>query len=115
MGAGRLYLRSAIRSLRRGGQRSLLAVFCIAVGVMAVVALRLASDMIALSLTSNLRSVLGGDLALQSTSVPLTTSQLSVFDGLRAQGLIESYVALGTERGSARIDWISGEMQRAKF
>ena len=39
-----LYLRYATRSLRRGGQRTVLGVFCIAVGVMAVVALRLAGD-----------------------------------------------------------------------
>ena len=50
-GRTRLYLSYAFRSLRRGGQRSLLAIFCVAVGVMAVVALRLAGDMVTIAET----------------------------------------------------------------
>lgn len=91
-----LAARYTSRSLRRGGQRTVLALFCIAVGVMAVVALRLAGDMITVSITSNLREVLGGDISVQSNSVPLTRDQLSVFDSMKSSGAIQDYAALGT-------------------
>jgi putative ABC transport system permease protein len=98
----RMYWRYALRSLRRGGRRSLLAVFCIAVGVMAVVALRLAGDMIALSVTSNVRDVIGGDVSVQSTAVPLAQSDLAKLDELQHQGVITRYQALGIEQGTVR-------------
>jgi len=101
-GRATLYWRYALRSLRRGGQRSLLAVFCIAVGVMAIVALRLAGDMITLSVTSNVRGVLGGDLSLQANSVPLTAADLGRVDELQRRDLIDSYLAIGSGDGTAR-------------
>src|SRR5947209_7202580 len=98
----RLYLRYATRSLRRGGQRTLLGIFCIAVGVMAVVALRLAGDMITASLTSNVRQANGGDVSLVSTAAPLTSADLTEFQSLQGRGVIERYVALGLNRGTVR-------------
>jgi len=95
-GRNRLYISYAVRSLRRGGQRSLLAVFCVAVGVMAVVALRLAGDMVALSLTSNVREVNGGDVSVQSTALPLGPNDLGPLDTLKQQGVVSDYLALGT-------------------
>lgn len=95
-GRNRLYLSYAVRSLRRGGQRSLLAIFCVAVGVMAVVALRLAGDMVTLSLTSNIREVNGGDVSLQTTALPLGPHDLGPLDTLKQQGVITDDVALGT-------------------
>jgi putative ABC transport system permease protein len=95
-GRNRLYLSYATRSLKRGGQRSLLAIFCVAVGVMAVVALRLAGDMVTLSLTSNVREVNGGDVSMQSTALPLARSDLQPLDQLKQQGQITGFVALGT-------------------
>src|SRR5690348_13167954 len=95
-GRNRLYLSYAIRSLRRGGQRSLLAIFCVAVGVMAVVALRLAGDMVTLSLTSNLREVNGGDVSVQSTALPLGPNDLGALNTLKQQGTITDYLPLGT-------------------
>jgi putative ABC transport system permease protein len=97
-----LYRRYATRSLLRGGQRSVLAVFCIAVGVMAIVALRLAGDMIKLSVTTNVRDVLGGDVSVQSTAVPLSRADLGRLDALRSQGVITGYAAVGTTRGTVR-------------
>jgi predicted lysophospholipase L1 biosynthesis ABC-type transport system permease subunit len=95
-GRTRLYLAYAVRSLRRGGQRSLLAVFCVAVGVMAVVALRLAGDMVTLSLTSNVREVNGGDVSLTSTALPLAREDLAPVQHLQRQGLVSDWLALGT-------------------
>ena len=102
MGRTRLYLSYAVRSLRRGGQRSLLAVFCVAVGVMAVVALRLAGDMVTLSLTGNVREVNGGDVSVQATGLPLAASDLAAVRQLKSQGLVTDYVALGTATATVR-------------
>jgi ABC-type antimicrobial peptide transport system permease subunit len=102
IGRLRLWSRYSLRAVRRGGQRSLLAIFCITVGVMAVVALRLAGDMVSLSLTSNLRTVIGADVTVQSNSIPLSPADLARFDELRRGGLIDAYTAIGVERGSAR-------------
>lgn len=81
----------------------MLAIFCIAVGVMATVALRLAGNMIAVSITGNVREANGGDVALQSTALPLTSADLHTFDTLRTQGLVTDYLALGVQVGSARL------------
>jgi putative ABC transport system permease protein len=102
VGRLRLYLRYSTRSLRRGGQRTVLGVFCIAVGVMAVVALRLAGDMITASLTANVRQANGGDVSLISTSVPLSAADVSRIATLQRQGLVQQYIALGVERGTLR-------------
>src|SRR5258708_38736305 len=95
-GRNRLYLSYATRSLRRGGQRSLLAIFCVAVGVMAVVALRLAGDMVTLSLTSNIREVNGGDVSMTSSGLPLSAQDLQPLDALKQQGQISDWIAPST-------------------
>ena len=97
-----LYWRYATRSLVRGGQRTLLAVFCIAVGVMAIVALRLAGDMIKLSVTTNVRDALGGDVSVQSTAVPLSRGDLGRLEQLRSQGVITAFLPIGTSRATVR-------------
>lgn len=104
MGKLTLYLRYATRSLRRGGQRSVLGIFCIAVGVMAVVALRLAGDMISATLTTNVREANGGDVSVVSTAIPLTQADLSSLDQLQQQGVVQQYVPIGVERGTLRRD-----------
>jgi hypothetical protein len=52
----RLYWRSATRSLARGGQRTTLSIVCVAVGVLAVVALQLVSAMVTTGLTGDVRA-----------------------------------------------------------
>lgn len=99
-GRNRLYLSYAFRSLRRGGQRSLLAIFCVAVGVMAVVALRLAGDMVTNSLTSNVREVNGGDVSMQSTALPLSRGDLQPLDQLKQQGQVTDWIGLGTSQAA---------------
>jgi putative ABC transport system permease protein len=95
-----MYWTYATRSQIRGGQRSLLAIFCIAIGVTAIVALQLVSNAISLGLTGNVRVLNGGDISALNTTAPLTTSQLNYFDQLKAQGVITAYTA---------VDGISGE------
>src|SRR6185312_12445034 len=87
----RVYWRYATRSLLRGGQRSLFAIFCVAVGVMVIVALQLVGIMVNAALTTNIRALNGGDLAIHSESADITTAQLGYFRQLQAQGTITAY------------------------
>src|SRR2546421_11994640 len=69
---GAMYFNYTTRSLWRGGQRTLLAIFCVAVGVMAIVALPLVGIMITNAFTSNVGDANGGGAALQLHKPPLT-------------------------------------------
>lgn len=96
-----LYWKYASRSLLRGGQRSLLAIFCIAVGVLAIVSLQFVTNALIVAYTANVRAINGGDLAVL-TDTALTASQLTYFDGLRRQGVITDYTAENSLRVQAR-------------
>jgi predicted lysophospholipase L1 biosynthesis ABC-type transport system permease subunit len=87
---GRIFWRYATRSLARGGQRTIFAVFCVAVGVMAIVALQLVANMVSAALASNIRAFHGGDLAVHSDT-GIGDAQLTYFTQLQAQGDITSY------------------------
>ncbi len=89
----RFYWSYPVRSLVRGGQRTLLAIFCIAVGVLAVVALQLVGNMVNIGLTGDVRALNGGDLAVFSYNTPLPASALATFDQLRSQGALTDYTA----------------------
>src|SRR5579884_3046530 len=95
-----MYFNYTSRSLLRGGQRTVLAIFCVAVGVMAIVALQLAGSMLQNSLTSNTRDTNGGDIAVTSTGVPLKSSDLSIFAQLESKGTITNYTAVTTASGT---------------
>ena len=96
----RLYWSYAARSLLRGGQRTLLAILCVAIGVLAVVTLQLAGNMINTSLTGNIRALNGADVVLTGTR--LTTAQLDYFAQLRTQGTITAYTPVAVTQGSAQ-------------
>ncbi|GCE13132.1 ABC transporter permease [Tengunoibacter tsumagoiensis] len=104
-----LYLSYASRSLLRGGQRTVLAIFCIAVGVMAIVSLQLVGEMINRTFTSNVREANGGDIAVSSFSVPLKDSDLSFFDHLKTEGKISSYTATSNYSGSVGASASAGQ------
>jgi putative ABC transport system permease protein len=95
-----IYFSYTSRSLLRGGQRTVLAVFCVAVGVMAIVALQLVGLMINNALTSNVRDANGGDVAVTSNTKPFTPDDLGFFNQLKARGTITSYTALANSSGS---------------
>jgi putative ABC transport system permease protein len=90
-----MYWRYATRSLARGGQRNLFAVFCVAVGVLIMVALQLVGNMVSGSITGNIRAFNGGDIAVHSEYHDLSRLQLASFAALRAQGRITAYSASG--------------------
>ncbi len=95
-----MYFNYTSRSLFRGGQRTILAFFCVAVGVMAIVALQLVGLMINNALTANVRAANGGDLQVASGARPFNQSDLSFFDRLKSNGTITNYTTLNGQNGS---------------
>ncbi|HEY1391630.1 MAG TPA: FtsX-like permease family protein [Ktedonobacterales bacterium] len=91
------YWRYATRSLMRGGQRTLLAIFCVAVGVMAIVALQLVGNMVNNGLTANVRDGNGGDISVRSDVVPISAQELKSFDTLLSDGTITNYTAVASQ------------------
>src|SRR5258708_27152002 len=98
----RMYWSYATRSLARGGQRTLLAIFCVAVGVLAIVSLQLVGGMVNDALTTNVREGNGGDISVRSDVTPLTAQQLSIFDHFKNQGTLTAYTAVSSIRGEGR-------------
>ncbi len=96
-----LYWSYSTRSLARGGQRTLLAMFCVAVGVLAIVALQLVGNMVNNGLTSNVREGNGGDISFRSDITPLTQPQLSFFSQLQQQGEITTYTYTSDHNGQS--------------
>ncbi len=95
-----MYFNYPSRSLLRGGQRTILAVFCVAVGVMAVVALQLVGFMLQTSLTTNVRQSNGGDISVTASGAPLKASDLSFFNQLKSAGTISNYTAVISANGA---------------
>jgi len=95
-----MYFNYTSRSLLRGGQRTVLAVFCVAVGVMAIVALQLVGFMLQSSLTSNTRDANGGDIAVTAQNTPLKQSDLAFFAKLKSDGTITNYAAVISTNGA---------------
>ena len=95
-----IYLNYTSRSLMRGGQRTILAIFCIAVGVMAIVSLQLVGLMINNAFTANVRDANGGDIAVTSNTKPFVQSDLASFGRLKSEGIITNYTALANADGS---------------
>ncbi|GHO87348.1 ABC transporter permease [Dictyobacter formicarum] len=95
-----MYFNYTSRSLFRGGQRTLLAIFCVAVGVMAIVALQLVGIMINNAFTGNVRDANGGDIAIRSQQ-PFSKDDLKHFESWKKDGSITDYTPVITSLGSA--------------
>ncbi|GER86925.1 hypothetical protein KDW_10870 [Dictyobacter vulcani] len=94
-----MYFNYTSRSLFRGGQRTLLAVFCVAVGVMAIVALQLVGLMINNAFTGNVRDANGGDIAIRSQQ-SFSQDDLKHFEALKKDGTITDYTPVITTQAS---------------
>src|SRR5258708_35596469 len=90
------------RSLMRGGQRTILAIFCIAVGVMAIVSLQLVGLMINNAFTANVRDANGGDIAVTSNTKPFVQSDLPSFATLKREWVLTNLTRLAKAEGTTR-------------
>ena len=100
----KLYWNYATRSLRRGGQRTVLALFCIAVGVMAIVSLQLVGNMVNTALTGNVRASNGGDISVRNDITPFNPQQLAIFDQEKANGTVTQYTPVVNEQVRAKVN-----------
>jgi putative ABC transport system permease protein len=96
-----MYFKSTARSLIRGGQRTLLAIFCVAVGVMAIVALQLVGLMINGAFNSNVRDANGGDITIRTQNQSLNESDLAFLAQLKKEGTIQNYTPVINVQGYA--------------
>jgi putative ABC transport system permease protein len=101
----------ALRSLRRSGQQTLLALLCVAFGVMSLVALQSLAALITTALLADPRMVVGGDAQIHRQGAPISRAEL---DALHAAGVFERYtpytqwnVATMRVRGSGRVTFLS--------
>jgi putative ABC transport system permease protein len=108
-----LYWSYATRSLIRGGQRTVLAIFCVAVGVMAIVALQLVGLSVNQALIGNIVEANGGDIRLSADLAPLRQRDLAFFDRLKQQGSITDYATAYDPGGSITLP--TGEEEAFSF
>jgi putative ABC transport system permease protein len=108
-----LYWSYATRSLIRGGQRTVLAIFCVAVGVMAIVALQLVGLSVNQALLGNIVEANGGDIRLNADLAPLRQRDLAYFDQLKQQGRITDYATAYDPGGSITLP--TGEEETFAF
>src|SRR5512143_1941680 len=77
------YIRHALRDMSRNGRRTVFALFCIAAGVAAIVALRSLSLIIADSLALNIAGVNHGDIrVMPSINFKTAAADLAASGGL---------------------------------
>jgi predicted lysophospholipase L1 biosynthesis ABC-type transport system permease subunit len=105
-----MYWRYATRSLARGGQRTLLAIFCVAVGVMAIVSLQLVGNMVNDALTGNIRADNGGDVSVRTDITPLNAQDVTQFAKLQDQGVLTASSAVDNLDATSHDS--SGHLQR---
>ena len=108
-----LYWSYATRSLIRGGQRTVLAIFCVAVGVMAIVALQLVGLSVNQALIGNIVEANGGDIRLSADLAPLRQRDLAFFDRLKQQGSITAYATAYDPGGTITLP--TGEEETFSF
>jgi putative ABC transport system permease protein len=88
------YLSYALKSLRRGGQRVVLALLCVAFGVMSLVAMQNLAGSIGQVILIDPRLRLGGDALINRAENFLRAEQLNVFEKLQREGVIESFTPI---------------------
>ena len=90
------FLRTAARNLRRGGQRVLVALLCVAFGVMSLVAMTLLSESIRRMLIMDAPYLVGADISMDRLEEEVILPEhAAVLETLRQSGVIDRYTLLG--------------------
>src|SRR5436305_10353354 len=108
-----LYWSYATRSLIRGGQRTVLAIFCVAVGVMAIVALQLVGLSVNQALIGNIVEANGGNIRVSADLAPLRQKDLAFFDQLKQKGFFSEQTTAYEIGGSITLP--SGDEETFSF
>ncbi|PKO11812.1 MAG: hypothetical protein CVU39_27165 [Chloroflexi bacterium HGW-Chloroflexi-10] len=95
MSTTNFFLRTAVNNLRRGGQRMLVAILCIAFGVMTLIAMTLLSQSIERMLVLEPPQMIGGDLTLDREAEDIITLENEdTLRKLQADGKLEQYTLI---------------------
>ncbi len=103
------YFNYALRALKRGGQRTVLAVVCIAFGVMSLVAMQLVADNFTAVVMTDPRAEIGGDFQLKGPDSVISSAQLAEIDHLQAKGLLDHYSPMA-DTGLQMMSTANGDM-----
>ena len=95
------YTRYALRALGRGGQRTLLALVCVAFGVLSLVAMQLLAGMVHATVVVDARAAIGGD-AVVSPQGPegaqvFTSADLATLTGMQARGVLTGVCTMAAQ------------------
>jgi predicted lysophospholipase L1 biosynthesis ABC-type transport system permease subunit len=88
------YTHYAFRSFLRGGARAVFAIFCVAAGVAAIVALQLVSGNLRASITGNAQRLNRGDVSVTAPAAGMTLQDLQRFAAMQRQGAFLHYTPL---------------------
>lgn len=105
------FIRMALRNIKNGGQRIVVAVLCILFGVMSLVGMSTVAERMSTSILTDPRLRLGGDLELSPTAEPFVTPEhLAEFKDLRESGEITAFMPLAKSRSVTLRTPASGEL-----
>lgn len=86
------YIRTSLNHLRRGGQRSTVAVLCVAFGVMSLVAMTLLSNALERMLVETPQDLIGADISMDRLAEEsILPEHIRELDELQQQGLLSGY------------------------
>lgn len=94
----RQYLKLATHGLRRGGQRTLVAILSVAFGVMSLVAMATLSGEITRVLMVDARQTIGGDARLWRQGSVIPDKSVKEIEGLGVSGGIKDYALVANSR-----------------
>jgi putative ABC transport system permease protein len=97
---GAFYLHYALRSLQRGGQRTGLAMLCVAFGVMSLVSMQILATTISNTMLLNPHMMVGGgDAQVDRPGQFLTADDIAELERLQEMGHIEAYTLFASQVG----------------
>lgn len=109
------FLRTALRNLRRGGQRALVALLCVVFGVMSLVAMQLLARSLATGQVDEPSHQVGADLSLNRGDEILLPEHAAGLQALQASGAIRRFTMVAVTPGLAFHAPASGETHFASF
>ncbi len=101
----------ALRNIRNGGQRMIVAVLCILFGVMSLVGMSTVAERLSTSILSDPRLRLGGDMELRPGGADhVTPEHLAEFEALRESGQVTAFMPLAHDNSVTLRTRDSGEL-----
>lgn len=101
----------ALRNIRHGGQRTIVAVLCILFGVMSLIAMSALADSMSSTVLNDPRLRFGGDISLTpNTENHVTPEHLAMFETMHQSEQITAYMPLATNYALTLRTPVSGKL-----